>query len=273
MASPKAFTAYIENETKLNKLSDEQAGRLFKALFAYSRTNEAPDLSDDPLLDYAFTDFAMDVDRDREKYEETCKRRAEAGRKGGKSRKENDFDAEQTVSNCFSDEANQANAFSGKAKEANAFFAKQNEAKQSKSNKTKAKAKAKANINTNVFINNGAPDFDERANEVCRLFAKLCPDNVQPLGLTDHRRRLIYQAESDGVDFAYLFTKVNESDFLTGKSERGGAFGIDWVLDPKNRQKIIEGNYDNRGQPKGSVYDVNSASFDVSKFENSSMFD
>ena len=258
MSNPKAFTSYIENENKLNMLTDEQAGRLYKSLFAYSRTGEKPDFSDDPVLAYAFIDFTMDIDRDREKYEQTCQRRSEAGKKGSQAKQANADFAKQT-----------------QAKQANADFACEEEAKASKSSKakTKTKTKAKANINTNVFINNSAPDFDERANEVCRLFAKLCPRNVHPLGLTDHRRRLIYQAESDGVDFAQLFTKVNESDFLTGKSERGGAFGIDWVLDPKNRQKIIEGNYDNRGQPTKSVNSLTGASFDIEKYKKSSLFD
>ena len=76
MGNPKAFTSYIENENKLNMLTDEQAGRLYKSLFAYSRTGEKPDFSDDPVLAYAFIDFTMDIDRDREKYEQTCQRRS-----------------------------------------------------------------------------------------------------------------------------------------------------------------------------------------------------
>ena len=95
MAQPKAFYSYMENEEKLNMLSDEQAGRLYKALYAYSRTGEKPDLSDDPLLAYAFADFVIDIDRDRERFSNTCERRAEAGRKSGEARRTNADSAEQ----------------------------------------------------------------------------------------------------------------------------------------------------------------------------------
>ena len=242
MGNPKAFTSYIENENKLNMLTDEQAGRLYKSLFAYSRTGEKPDFSDDPVLAYAFIDFTMDIDRDREKYEQTCQRRSEAGKKGSQ------------------------------AKQANADFACDEEAKASKSSKAKTKAKAKTKVYTNVYTEGDRPDFEERAEKVISDFKIICTGLVQPEKLTDHRRRLIYQAETDGVDFTELFERAQQSDFLTGRDGKGGSFGFDWVLEPKNRQKIIEGNYDNRGQPTKSVNSLKGASFDIEKYKKFSLF-
>ena len=256
MGNPKAFTSYIENENKLNMLTDEQAGRLYKSLFAYSRTGEKPDFSDDPVLAYAFIDFTMDIDRDREKYEQTCQRRSEAGKKGSQAKQANaDFD-KQT-----------------QAKQANADFACDEEAKASKSSKSKTKTKAKAKVYTNVYTEGDRPDFEERAEKVISDFKRICTGLVQPEKLTDHRRRLIYQAEADGVDFTELFERAQQSDFLTGRDGKGGSFGFDWVLEPKNRQKIIEGNYNNRGQPTKSVNSLKGASFDIEKYKKSSLFD
>lgn len=132
MANPKAFYSYMENEEKLNMLSDEQAGRLYKSLYAYSRTGEKPDLSDDPLLAYAFMDFIIDIDRDREKYEQTCQRRSEAGRKGGQAKATNE-------------QAKEANAKTDVANQANAYFASNEQAKTSKSSETEIEIEVEVN--------------------------------------------------------------------------------------------------------------------------------
>lgn len=42
------------------------------------------------------------------------------------------------------------------------------------------------------------------------------------------------------------FSKVEASDFLTGRNEKWTNCSIDWVLKPDNFLKIIEGVYDNR---------------------------
>lgn len=269
MSNPKAFTSYIENEYKLNMLTDEQAGRLYKSLFAYSRTGEKPDFSDDPVLAYAFIDFTMDIDRDREKYEQTCQRRSEAGKKGSQAKQANADFTKQT-------QAKQANAEFAKqtqAKQANADFACEEEANTSKSSKAKTKTKTKAKVYTNVYTEGDRPDFEERAEKVISDFKRICTGLVKPEKLTDHRRRLIYQAEADGVDFTELFERAQQSDFLTGRDGKGGGFGFDWVLEPKNRQKIIEGNYNNRGQPAKSVNSLKGASFDLEAYKRTSLFD
>jgi hypothetical protein len=42
-----------------------------------------------------------------------------------------------------------------------------------------------------------------------------------------------------------FFKRVEASDFLTGRTGNFHGCGFDWVIQPANRQKIIEGNYDN----------------------------
>lgn len=42
-----------------------------------------------------------------------------------------------------------------------------------------------------------------------------------------------------------IFEKVNKSDFLTGRAN-GWRCNFDWVINPTNLTKILEGNYDNR---------------------------
>ena len=78
----KSFIVRLENSEQLNMLTDEQAGKLFKGLLAYAQTGE-PLESDDRLLLLAFSVWKGQLDRDAEKYEETCRKRSESGKKGG----------------------------------------------------------------------------------------------------------------------------------------------------------------------------------------------
>ncbi|MGN1086146.1 MAG: DUF6291 domain-containing protein [Porcipelethomonas sp.] len=118
MAGKKSFVLYTDNMEQFEMLSDEQAGKLIKAIFAYSESNIMPDFHDG-MLTMAFSFIKGQIDRDSEKWEETRKKRAEAGRKGGK----------QT-------QANQANA----------AFAKQT--KQNQANQA-----VNVNVNDNVNVN------------------------------------------------------------------------------------------------------------------------
>ncbi len=106
---------YTDNMAQFGILSDEQAGRLIKAIFTYEVNKEIPKFNDG-MLDMAFSFIKSQLDRDTEKWEKIRQKRSEAGRKGGK----------QT-----------------KANQANASFAKQNEANQA----------VNVNVNDNVNVN------------------------------------------------------------------------------------------------------------------------
>lgn len=43
-----------------------------------------------------------------------------------------------------------------------------------------------------------------------------------------------------------IFTKAEESNFLSGRSGAWGNCGFDWLINPSNYIKVLEGNYDDR---------------------------
>ena len=88
MAKKDSFVLYTEQKAVINKLSDEQAGKLIKAIYKYVETGEMPEL--DTVLDLVITPFKTILDKDKAKYEEVSKARAEAGSKGGKQSKQNE---------------------------------------------------------------------------------------------------------------------------------------------------------------------------------------
>lgn len=85
----KAFVVYKDWEKCINCLrSDVQVGKLFRALFAYANRGEKPDFGCDDGFLGLFTMMAMVIDRDSEKWEKKRKARIEAGKKGGRPKKD-----------------------------------------------------------------------------------------------------------------------------------------------------------------------------------------
>lgn len=104
-----------------------------------------------------------------------------------------------------------------------------------------------------------------KAQEIIELYNVTCISLPPVKKLTDTRKAAIASALNEETDFKELFKKTAESEFLNGKNERGWRADFDFILKPKNRQKILEGGYDN---PKGQT-DSPAPSFDVTELEAS----
>ena len=78
MKKPKGFFTYLHHEDVIDTLSDEQAGRLYKALLRYGNSDEEEDFSDDPALNVAFVLLRGEVDYNFDRYNEICERRSRA---------------------------------------------------------------------------------------------------------------------------------------------------------------------------------------------------
>lgn len=77
----KSFVLYTDYAAQLELLNMEQRGRLFTAVLNHVLGDDLPDL--DGVTMMAFSFIRSQLDRDIEKYNETCEIRKEAGRKGG----------------------------------------------------------------------------------------------------------------------------------------------------------------------------------------------
>lgn len=82
----KSFILYQSYEKQIRFLTREERGDLLTAIFEYERTGKEPEgLSDSVEIVFSFISTALD--RDREAYEEMCRRQSEKGKKGGRPRK------------------------------------------------------------------------------------------------------------------------------------------------------------------------------------------
>lgn len=101
-----SFVMYTDYMEHIELLSREQRGDLLTAIMAYASEKDLPEI--DGMTMMAFSFIRRQMDRDREKYIETVKKRKEAGKLGGRPK---------------------ANGSDEKAKKANGFSEKQTEAK------------------------------------------------------------------------------------------------------------------------------------------------
>jgi len=76
-----SFVLYNSYYDLIEDLDMEQRGTLLTAILEHSLGIEQTDL--DPITKLAYRVIASQLDRDRKKWERTCKKRAEAGRRGG----------------------------------------------------------------------------------------------------------------------------------------------------------------------------------------------
>ena len=59
----KAFLIYYDNKILINRLSDEDAGKLLKSLFVYGEDHIKPDFDDNPALAMVFDMLSLAIDR------------------------------------------------------------------------------------------------------------------------------------------------------------------------------------------------------------------
>lgn len=216
-ANPKYFYCYLDNEAILHHLTDAQAGILWKMLFAYTNRGEKANIND-PVVAMAFDVMIQQIDRDFKKYRRKCEiNRANRA-------KANDRQRPSTI-------VNDGDQYKDKNKD---------------KNKDKDKYKDKKDIDTLSACADGRNTFDYQS--VINLFNSICTSLPKVQKLTDTRKKKIKNAEKllSEITFDDLFYKVESSDFLSGRNGKWTACCFDWILNPANLTKIIEGNYDNK---------------------------
>ena len=111
MADKKSFVMYESWGAAIEKMNNEQAGELIKAIYAFQKNPDV--VPEDPAIAFVFEIIKQKLEEDNKRYEEVCAARSEAGKKGGRP-KANASDKKQMVS----EESKKSKCFSEKAKTA-----------------------------------------------------------------------------------------------------------------------------------------------------------
>lgn len=91
-----SFILYTEQKEIIDKLTDEQAGKLIKAIYQYAKDGTISNL--DMLLEIAFIPIKQNLERNSEKWEDIKQKRSEAGKLGAKIKKQKQANANFALS-------------------------------------------------------------------------------------------------------------------------------------------------------------------------------
>lgn len=134
----------------------------------------------------------------------------------------------------------------------NAYSLPENPTKESKAKKSKVKESKADNMSADTDTRTPSPDYQA----IIDLFNQVCTSLPKVQVVNDKRKRQIKNIiKQFNPDFSEIFQKVEHSDFLTGRNGKWNNCGFDWIFNPSNFVKIIEGNYDNN--EKATTYQSN----------------
>ena len=234
-----SFVLYTSMLQSTRKLSLEQKGKLFEAIIEYQTTGEVPEI-DDLAVDIYFDMIKNQMDIDNKKYKETLEKRREAGKKGGRPKKdvkENQMDNDEAIKSEMIDE------------KPNDFEKNQMENKKAKG--FSEKLNDNENDNDNENVNNNILSHSSQ-NEL-QTFVKVWNEHAEKYGLpkvkelTNKRKKKLKSRLKDNPDFLKDFEKalkqVEYSSFLKGK-KNGWKMDFDWLItNDTNYVRVIEGKY------------------------------
>ena len=103
-----SFVLYVDIGQHLNRLTDEEAGQLFKSLVTFASDGTEP-ISLSPAASMAFSFISAQITRDTKKWLEIREKRRDAGHKGGVAKSEISKQIIASVANANFDKQDVAN--------------------------------------------------------------------------------------------------------------------------------------------------------------------
>lgn len=236
----KSIIIYADCIAIVEELTNEQAGKLFRAILSYINEEPVTEIQGDPAVNMAFKVIKRQIDRDAEKYAQICERRRENILKRWQKEHSNtngSKDDKSILKNTKVNKSIQTDYDNGNENDSD-----------SDSEFT--------NVNNTTLAPNGAssPKAGDSINFVSLVafFNKTitdCNSVIRPIKDIKGKRQDAVRArvrERGKNSLVKVIENAAKSDFLNGKNDRGFIATFDWLVSPNNYIKVLEGNYDNR---------------------------
>ena len=247
-----SFIIYKSYYKPIQKLSDKQLGRLFRAIFKYQLGEEVTVEED---IEMAFEFFKARFDLDESKYQGIVERNRNNGRKAATKKEAEKYMANPVAPSGGENTQWHPVAPSGVYNDNDSDNENENDTRDGiEAEKTDAGASSPPTADTEEDVRKERVPYDrirDLWNETCKGF-----NNVHTLSKSRKAKIGVRVTEMGGVEKAMqtiekLFRKVSESKFLNGDNDRSWKASFDWLFEnDKNWVKVMEGNYDNR-EPNG----------------------
>ena len=254
-----SFIIYKSYYKPIQKLSDKQLGRLFRAIFKFQLGEEVTVEED---IEMAFEFFKARFDLDESKYQGIVERNRNNGRKAVTKKRTENNDANPVAPSGGENTQWHPVAPSGVYNDNDSDNENENGIREGiEEEKTDAGASSPQAADTEDDVREERVPYDrirDMWNETCKGLL-----NVHVLSKSRKSKIKTRVAEMGGLEKAMetigkLFAKVSESKFLNGDNDRSWKAGFDWLFEnDKNWVKVMEGNYDNREQNGGHMERMN----------------
>ena len=254
------FILYTQQYEVLEPLTDEQLGKLLRALYLYARDKEIP-VFDDGMLTMAFGFVRMQIDASNAKYEEKREKMRENIKKRW-NRQKNTNDTDVCLNN--SDVTNDTKVYNGIQKNTNdtdvCICNDSNDSNDSNDRMKEEPSKEASKSKSGVF--DAAAKNSQKKSSVGRkseIDFKAIKDywNEKHDATNSAMRRLTIMSDQRknnvrarlreyGGDVSQVYKAIDaamRSDFMNGKNGKGWIASFDWIMCPTNFPKVLEGNY------------------------------
>lgn len=227
------WCCYYNYYEKTKRLDDEQLGRLFRALMQYAATGELVEPTGPEAL--AFDFIAEDIKKSKESYEEKCFANRMNGSKGGRPKKVQESEETERL--------DENRAVSKKPNGSKKTLIEENKTEENKTEQNNSIKEAKASLCYAPVVDawNSLPEGIAKINGIVK-------ESTREKLLTKRIRDYSMDSVMDAIE------KVRQSKFLQGVNNKGWSITFDWFVKPNNFQKVLDGNYDERG-PKHNETD------------------
>lgn len=260
-----SFILYTSYYAIIEGLTDEQLGKLMRAIFIYARDGEVINL--EPTLRMAFAFIKDDMERNQTKYKEKVERWRANGRKGGapkgnqNARKkqpvgcENNQEVEKTTQNnqevekttlydnVYDNEYVNDNVDDNDVSNETDILEPSKEGILSASVKTEAPAGGKVSKSQKIDYA-GIKEYWNRKHYETKSV-------MPPITLMTENRKVMVKARLRQCkgDVKILYRAIDiamASDFMNGNNKKGWVSKFDWIFgNEQNFAKVLEGNFNN----------------------------
>lgn len=222
----KSFIFYASWKEVLKGYPAEVRLEVYDAVIEYAISGTLSELK--PLAKMAFAFIQRDIDANAEKYLDMVSKRSEAGKKGMKARwsdKDNKCYNEVTDVTNITDNVN--------------------DNKDDNVNEDVINIHTQKDELSEPIIVKKKDDRIDYKSIVDKFNTLLSPPLPRVITISDARKRMIKSRVSEyGLETVEkVFNNVYNSKFLRGESENGWKCYFDWIFNPRNFVKILEGNY------------------------------
>ncbi|WP_428067348.1 DUF6291 domain-containing protein [Chryseobacterium gambrini] len=261
-----SFLLYTDIIHTVRKLPKEKAGELFLHILEY--VNDLDPVTDDFAVEIAFEPIKQNLKRNLKSYKDKVQKNSESGRIGNLKKWHPDLyekysSDEVTLEECekiIKDRKRDKNTAKNRERDKTIANIADNVNDNDNDNDILLEKETKGVLSfpsENFEEKNIPPKKPESEKEkssakkekdIINYFNEKCKSLPKVKILTEPRKKKIAaRIKEFGIDKVLsVIDETNDSRFLNGENNQNWQASFDWLIEPKNFTKILEGNYKNK---------------------------